>query len=158
MSNTVSIAPLLAEQRKFPHDDVKALAKVCDYSYIDIASKVNSRVIGIYPTTYQIMTGEQWILSGQPNKQYSLRKVFNFSDTTLTIAHGINFTTLTNFTHIYGTFFDGTNWLALPHIAAGAPTQQITIAVNATNIVITKGAGAPTISSGLCVLEWLSQV
>lgn len=157
MSTPIANSPLLPTQRKFPHDDMKQLASVCDYSYIDVASKVNARTIGVFPSGYQIATGEQWVLSGQPSAQNSLRRVYAFTNSTLTIAHGINFTTLTNFIRIFGCFYDGTSWQSLPYVDVTAVNKQVTIAVNSTNIVITKGVAAPTISSGLCVLEWISQ-
>jgi hypothetical protein len=150
-------APLLGEQRKFPYDDVKSLARICDQSYIDIANKINSRTIGIFPSNTNILTGERWFLEGQPKPQSTIRQVFRFSDSALTIAHGIDLASLTNFTRIYGCFFDGTNWQALPYVSVVAATSQIGVLINSTNIVVTKGVGAPAISSGLIVLEWLSK-
>ena len=149
-------APLLAEQRKFPYEDIKDLARVCDQAYIDVASKVNARVIGTFPSSANIITGEKWFLNGQPKPQSTLRQIFDFSDTTLTIPHGITLNSLTNFTRIYGCFFDGTDWQALPYVDVTNVTNQISVAITSANIVITKGIGAPTMSKGLIVIEWLS--
>jgi hypothetical protein len=83
--------------------------------------------------------------------------VYQWDDSNLTIAHGINFLSLTNFVRIWGTFFDGTNWQTLPYVDVVAANNQINVKVNATNIIITKGAGTPpTCSNGLVILEWLS--
>lgn len=152
-------SPFLREQRQFPSFDVGRLANQMDHAYIDIASKMNYRTVGLFATDFQIVNGESWFLHGQPNRQQGLRQVYPFSDSSLTIAHGINFTTLTNFTRIYGTFFDGTQWQTLPYVDVVAANNQIKVDVNATNIVVTKGAGAPpTIANGLIILEWISQV
>jgi len=45
--NNFQQAPYLRDQRKFPHD-VQQLSEQVDNAYIDIASKVNSRTIGLF--------------------------------------------------------------------------------------------------------------
>ena len=61
------------------------------------------------------------------------------------------------FTRIYGTFTDGTNWYPLPYVDETSATDQISLVVDATNIAITAGGGAPpSITRGYVILEWLS--
>lgn len=154
---TIQKSPYLREQRQFPNNDVRQLGNQVDHAYIDIASKVNARTIGLYAVNFPIVTGESWYLSGQINRQQTLRQVYTFTSAG-NIAHGINFATLTNFTRIYGTFYDGTTYYPLPYVDTTAANNQVSVVVNATNIVITAGGGSPpTITSGIVVLEWLSQ-
>jgi len=155
MNSPTQNVPYLREQRKFPSDDLKQLSEQVDQCYIDIAQKVNARTVGIFSVSSQTVTGERWSVGSQI--QQTIRQVYNFSDSALTIPHGLNLSTITNFTRIYGCFFDGTNWNTLPFISTTSAANQISVAVNSTNIVITKGAGAPSVSQGLVVLEFLSQ-
>ncbi len=150
-------APYLREQRKFP-EDPKQLSEQIDNAYIDIAAKVNTRTIGIFSDDFFIVTGETWYLQGQPKRQQTLRKVFQISQTNLIFEHGIDFNTLTDFTRIYGTFYDGTNYYPLPYVNEVNANRQVSIVISPTQVIVTEGAGAsPTIQSGLVILEWLSQ-
>lgn len=152
-------SPYLREQRQFPDDNLKELSQQVDLSYIDIATKVNLRTIGLYAINFPIITGDQWFFAGQPRRQQSLRQAYTFADPTTTIPHGLKLGTITNFSRIWGTFQDVSgNWQVLPYVDVVSATNQIYISVNATNIVITKGAGSPpAINNGLIVLEWISQ-
>lgn len=150
-------SPFLRNQRLIPYEDVRALANEVDHAYIDIASKVNSRTIGVYAVNNQIVTGEQWFLSGQPNKQQTLRQVYQFTATG-NVAHGINFTAVTMFTKCQGSFTDGTNYYGAIYGSNTAISGQVSFYITSTDIVIQAGGGAPTITSGVIMLEWLSQL
>ncbi len=152
VSNQVSF---LRTTRNFPFDDVKPLAVECDRTYIDIANAVNSRIIGIFPLNTPILTGESWFID-RNKRQQSFRRVYTFTSSG-NIAHGINTTNIYGFTRIYGTFTDNTNFYPLPYVDVVNASNQISVIVTPTNIVITRGAGAPAIVSGIVVLEWLSQ-
>lgn len=160
MSNpTINIqtSPYLREQRQFPFDDLRETANQIDHAYIDIAQKVNARTIGLFSVGFSTATGESWYLTGQPNRQQTLRQVYTFSAAG-NIAHGINFGTLTTFTRVYGVFFDGSIYYPLPYVDVVSATNQVNVVVNGTNIVISAGGGVPpTIVSGYVILEWLSQ-
>lgn len=155
---TLQQAPYLREQRQFPYDDLRELANQSDHAYIDIAQKVNSRIIGAFAVGNQMVTGERWYLAGSSQVQQTLRQVYTFTAAG-NIAHGINFTTVSYFTRIYGAIYNGTNWYPLPYVDAAAANNQVSVSVTPTNIVITAGGGAPpAITKGLVVLEWMSQV
>lgn len=155
--NNFQQAPYLRNQRQFPYDDMRELANQVDHAYIDIAQKVNSRIVGTFPTNYFVVTGEQWYLTGSSTAQQTLRQVYPFTAAG-NIAHGLNFAQVSAFTRIYGTIFDGTNYYPLPYVDVTAANNQINVHVTPTNIVITAGAGSPpTIVSGLVVIEYLSQ-
>ena len=154
---TFQQAPYLQEQRSFPNDNPQALTVEIDRSYIDIAQKVNSRTIGIFAPGKQVVTGERWYLQGGQNGNQTLRQLYIISASGST-SHGINFAQTSGFSRIYGTFTDGTNWYPLPYVDASNINNQISLQITPTNIVITSGGTAPTITSGYVVLEWLSRV
>jgi hypothetical protein len=158
MSSIIQQAPYLRVQRNFPNDNPQNLSVELDRAYTDIASKMNTRTIGTFAVNFPIVTGEQWFVAGSNQKQQTLRQIYTFTAAG-NIAHGINFSNISGFTRIYGTFTDGTNWYPLPYVDAVSATNQVALKVTPTNIVITGGAGSPpSISSGYVVLEWLSLV
>ena len=153
----VQQSPYLLNQRQFPYSDLRELANQADISYIDIAQKVNSRVIGIYPTNFFAVTGERWYFSGSSTGQQTLRQVYTFTAAG-NITNGLNFAQVSNVTRIYGTLYDGTNYYPLPYVDVSLATNQINVYLTPTYIVITAGGGSPpTIVSGIVVLEYLSQ-
>ena len=151
-----SQGPYIRTSRHFPQD-LQPLAVELNRSYVDIANHINQRTIGIFATQRGIVTGESWYLAGQ-NKQQTLRLVFQFTAAG-NIPHGLKLAQIVDFTRIYGTFTDGSVWYPLPYVDVVSATNQVSVVVNATNIVIASGAGSPpTITSGLVILEWLSPV
>jgi hypothetical protein len=155
-NNTIiNTGSFLRTSRNFP-DDLKQLAIEVNRAYIEIARNVNERTIGLFTVTRSTSAGENWFIT-KNQQQQSLRQTYIWADGNLTIPHGINLFTLTNFVRIWGTFFDGTNWQTLPYVDLTSVTNQINVKVNATNIVITKGAGAPpACMNGLVTIEWIS--
>lgn len=152
-SRVVNRGAFLREQRLFPQE-AQALSVEIDRAYVDVAAKVNDKVIGFYTTTGSVLTGEKWTISGI---SYSgLRQVYPFTAAG-NIAHGLDLNNISSFTKIYGTFTDGTSWYPLPYVSATAANNQIQVVVTGTNIVITAGGGGPpTITKGYVVLEWIS--
>lgn len=146
----MSQSPYLRTSRLFPTEDKDSLRVELEKMYIDIANRVNSRIISNFPSDTSIVTGERWFLTDQ--RQGALRRVYSFTGTG-NIAHGIpNFSSI-SFVRCFGGFTDGTNWYG----ALYAPTiaGAITFYIDSANIVIQSGAGAPTITSGYLVLEWV---
>jgi len=149
-------APYLRTQRQFPQGTLSELASQCDQAYIDVASKVNNRVIGMYALGQQVITGEKWFLQGS-DPQQTLRQIYTFSGAG-SIAHGINVSTTSGFTKVSGSFTDGSNWMGAIFASTTPIAGQISFYLTSSNIVILSGAGAPSISSGYIILEWLSQI
>jgi hypothetical protein len=149
-SNTNAV--YLPTTQYFPEDE-KRFKEVLTLVYSDIARRLNDKQIGIFDLV-EFLTGEQWFTAGNPQiKRQTFRKVFQFSDANLNFAHGI--TGITLCTHIYGGATDGTNFFPIPYVSATALANQIQIDVTPTNIVVTKGGGAPAITNGVIVLEYL---
>ena len=154
----VNSVPYLRTTRDFPEDG-QALRMELNKSYIDTSNAINVRTIGIFPTNLPAITGEEWFLSGI--KQQSLRQVYTFSSfsSPQSIAHNLNLSQISMFTKIYGTATDGSIWYTLPYVDITDVTNQISLTITSSNIVITAGGGSPpAITSGSVILEWLSQI
>lgn len=155
-NSQISRAPFLRTSRNFPEES-QPLAVETNKSYVDIANAVNARVIGLFASGNSTVTGEAWFMNQNKNqKQQSLRQLYEF--TTLTpITHNIP-----SFEEISpscrGSYTDGTNWYGLPFGTSVAVAGLITFYVTSTQIIFNSGAGAPALTSGMIVLEWLSQV
>jgi len=154
-TNITNQVAFLRTSREFP-EEIKELAFQVSKSYIDIANAVNSRTIGIYAVTRASITGDSWFLTSK--KQQTLRQVYTFTAAG-NIPHGINISSVFAFSpNSYGSFTDGTNYYGAIYASSTAIAGQVSFYVTPTNIVVLSGAGAPTISSGIIVLEWISQV
>jgi len=154
-SNISNSAPFLRTSRNFPQE-AQPLAVEVNRSYVDIAQKINDRVIGTFPTNKASVTGESWYLTS--SKQQSLRQIYPFTAAG-NIAHGLNFSSVSQVSpRSYGTFTDGTNWYGAIYASNTAIAGQVSFYITSTNIVVLSGAGAPAITNGTIVLEWLSQI
>jgi len=158
MNDTFVKSGFLRTAKSFPLE-VEELSGEVNRTYVDIARNVNIRVIGFFPINRSIETGEGWYFF-QNRKQSGYRQVYQWSDSNLVITHGIQFASLTNFVRIWGTFLDGAgNYETLPYVDVVNVTNQINVKVTPTQIIITKGSGAPpTCSNGLVIVEWIGNV
>ena len=164
MNDVVFQGSFLRTSRNFPAE-VKQLSLEVDRSYIDIARNVNNRTIGFFTVNRSTVNGENWFIT-QNRRQQGLRQVYRFENSDFTgnvatIAHGLDFLSLTNFVRIWGTFFESNvappAWYNVPYVDVIAVTNQLTIKVTATDIVITKGATFPfVIQNGLIILEYIA--
>ena len=153
-ANISNQVPFLRTSRTFP-EVAQPLAIEVNKSYVDIANCVNERTIGLFSTGRPVINGESWFLSGN-KKQQSFRQVYQFTATG-NIPHGINTSAITGFTKCQGEFTDGTNWYGVIFASSTTITGQVSFYITPTNIVVGAGAGAPTITAGIIILEWLSQ-
>lgn len=155
-SNVVNQVAYLRTSREYPNEVVDLSVEV-NKSYVDIAAAVNVRTIGIYPATRPAITGETFYISNQ--KQQTLRQIYTFTSTA-SIPHGLIkfYSTIPYMTKMYGQFTDGTNWYGLPAATNTAIAGQITFYIDNTNIIFVSGGGAPTLTRGIIVLEWLSNI
>lgn len=153
-TNVVNVDPYLRMHWHFTDD--KQLFTELARSFNEMAIVTNMRTIGTYPSNLPAITGNEFFIQGGNRKQQSLRQVFSFTATG-SITHNINTSSFGGFTRIYGTFTDGTNFYPLPYVDVSNATNQINVYLSPTEIVISAGAGSPpSVSSGLVVLEWLS--
>ncbi len=155
MNNIVNQTPYLRTSRSFPAD-INLLSVEINRTYLDIANAVNQRIISLFPVNRPAVTGESWFFD-RNNKQQTFRQLYTFTNTTA-INHGITVSTPGQFTRCFGSYTDGINNYSLPWSTSVAIAGQITFYVTATQIVFLIGAGAPALSSGRIVLEYLSAV
>lgn len=161
-ANIVNKTPYLRTSREFP-EDAPELSKTLSKTYIDIASIVNNRTIGIYPTTRSAITGNTYYYSTL--KQQSLRQLYSFKSTTV-IPIGFKLASISNIIQMYGTYVDATgNTYGLVAGTSVPIAGLITffIAINGAssvsdNLTFEVGAGAPALVSGSIVLEWITEV
>ena len=160
-TNVVNQSPYLRTTREFP-EEIYLLSVETNRSYLDIAQAVNDRTIGIFPTTRPAITGESWILQGGNRRQQTLRQVYTFT-TSADIPIGFKFGSINQFSNCHGTFTDGTNYYGAVYAGSTAIAGQLTFFLFAdagstsTDLIrFVVGAGAPAITQGIIVLEWLS--
>lgn len=153
-ANVVNQMAYLRTSREFPQEGSQ-LAVELSKSYVDIANAVNNRTISMFSTNRPAINGESWFLS-RNQRQQGFRQAYTFT-TTATIPHGIDFLDVARFVRNWGEYTDGTNWYGLIHATTVAIAGQITFYVTPTSIIFVTGAGAPALTSGSIVLEWISQ-
>ena len=155
-SNVSNQVPYLRTSRQFPMDDPSALQTALTKGWNETAKCVNLREIAIYDLT-AIITGQQWFANQTSNNQLNLpkrlafRQVYSISSFT-SFSH--NIASPIQFTHIYGTFTDGTKFYPLPYVNPTA-ANQVGLDCSSTQVIFSVGGSAPTISSAIIVLEYL---
>ncbi len=152
MNNIANQVAFLRTSREFPEDLHQRTVEV-NKSYLDIAQAVNNRIISIFPVSKSAITGESWFLTNQ--RRQTLRQVYTFTSTA-SIPHGIPLSTV-NITRAYGEYTDGTNWYGVLFGSNVAVAGQLSFYITPNNIVFVVGGG-PGVTSGIIVLEWMSQV
>lgn len=152
--------PFVPIYRQFPTGDQHNLEKQLVNYHIQTNTAVNNRTI----STFQLHTvgsddsiadGERWFPAANSTVlRDGNRLVVQVSDAALTVNH--NIPEINQATRLYGTFQDGAGtWQVLPYVDVAAANNQIKISVTATQIVVTKGAGAPpSITNGIVVFEY----
>lgn len=120
-------------------------------AYSDIARAINTRDIAIYDLN-QNVNGQEWFNPANVQlKRDGFRQVYTFTGVG-NIAHLIANLTLVNG---FGEYTDGTNFYGVIYASSVPIAGQVTFYVTPTNIVVQAGAGAPAISSGTIVLNFL---
>jgi len=154
-ANVVNQTPYLRSARNYPDNDLSQMAVEMNRSWVDIALAVNNRTISIFPTSRPAVNGEDWFLTGN-KKQQGFRQAYSITSTA-SIPHGIQIVDPAQFVRCFGGYTDGTNSYGLIWGTSVAVAGLTTFYVTSTNIVFLVGAGAPALTSGTVVLEWLSQ-
>jgi hypothetical protein len=153
MTSNLTPPDFISQNTTYSQDESQRLLQHTKFA-ADSARYINTREIALYDLV-ELQTGQQWFNPANTLiKRYGFRKTFSISDAALTFAHGI--TGITLCTYIGGAFTDGTNFYPLPYVSTTL-ANQIQVVVSPTQVVITKGAGAPAITSGVLVLEYLRQ-
>lgn len=151
-SNVFNPSSYLQSSRNFP-EEAQPLAVEVNKAYVDIANSVNRKEIGLYTEVKPSITGQVWFIQ---NKRYQAQRQIYYVSSYNNIAHGLNVANIYLFTKIYGGFTDGTDSYPFPYISPTA-ADQVGVNVTSSNIVFSAGAGAPSITYGEIVLEWINQ-
>lgn len=129
----------------------ESLPSQLNSTYSSIALRLNNREISIYDLN-ENLTGQKWTnVNNLQVPRQTFRKVFEFTAAGST-AHNIS-----SLTQVigYGQYTDGTNFYGVIHGSNVAIAGQVSFYVTPVNLVILSGAGAPAITSGVIVLEFL---
>lgn len=153
-NNIVNQVAYLRTSRNFPTSQEQLTVEV-NKAYVDTANAVNNRTISIFPTNRPAINGESWFLTNN-QRQQALRQVYTFS-TTANIPHNVKNVVAGQFVRGFGAYTNGTNTFGLIYGSPTAIAGQISFYITATDIVFVVGAGAPAVTSGTIILEWLSQ-
>ena len=148
-------SPFVPVYRQFPVEDPHNLEKQLVNSFTQSSTAINNRTISTFQTN-AIANGERWFpITGQQRLRDGNRIAVQVDDSNLTLPHGISL--INQSTRLYGSFQDASgNWQTLPYVDVTDVTNQISISVTSTDIVVTKGAGSPpSISNGIVVFEYL---
>lgn len=154
MNNVTNQVPFLKTSRLFPEEPHQLVTEI-NKAYIDIANCVNARTIGSFSVNRPTVGGENWFITNN-QRQQNFRQIYTFTATG-NIAHGLNFSSIERFTKPQGSFYDGTNYYGCIYASSTAIAGQVSFYITPTNIVVVSGGGAPTITSGTIVLEWISK-
>jgi hypothetical protein len=161
-TNLLTRTPYLRTSRKFPMEQEKLPIEL-ENAYIEIASAVNFRTIGIFPSNKPIITGESWYTTSA--RQQTLRKIYSFgaiaSGTELDIP--LNYTDFTLLTKITASVVTNVpDYRPIPFVDPVTATNGMEILVGTVagilQIRIILGATAPPVVSGIAVIEFLSRV
>jgi hypothetical protein len=152
MTFNLENSPFVPTTRNFNGSDDQIRIMLNAYLTI-VANAVNIREISQYDLI-ELINGQQFFdPTDAQKKRYSFRKVFEFDDSDLNFPHGI--TDITICTYIGGGAVTvAGNFIPIPYVSV-VLANQIEIDVTPTNIIITKGAGAPVITDGIIILEYL---
>lgn len=152
-TNITNQAAYLRTTRQFP-TEINQLTLECNKAYLDTANAINVRTIGIFSTNVASIGGESWYLQGN-RKQQSFREVYQFTSVA-NIPHMLNLQSVDFFTKPSGSYTDGTNYYGAIYGSNVPIAGQISFYITSTDIVLLSGAGAPTPTNGLIILEWIS--
>ena len=165
----INSTPYLRNSRSFP-DELLQLSTESDKAYVEVARSINDRTIGLYPIRRPSITGNKYYFESQP--QQSLRQMYVLGNSLADIPIGFKVSNIYTVANMYGTYTDAVSPPGnIYGFIAGAPNAGTGIAgqilfyifvdtgSTTTDVIrFVSGAGAPTITSGLIVLEWISNV
>ncbi len=161
-ANVVNQVAFLRTTREFP-EEIRPLSVELNKSYIDTSAAINVRTIGLFPVNRPAITGESWFVTGN-QKQQSLRQVYTFT-TTADIDLGFKISSISQFTKFSGVYLSVTSWYGLIPASNVAIAGQISFWVEVNGASTTSDiikfavdAGAPALTKGTIVIEWLSFV
>jgi hypothetical protein len=158
MSTYLQKSPFVRSQRNFPYDDVRSLSCENDKAHIEYASKINDRTIGIFANMQGVQTGDKYYIPGTNQPHNAIRYLYQFiSSANIPLGFPVN--QIDYIVAMYGSYYNSANNQYYGLIAS---TNQVIpgqigfyLDFNLQAIVFNVGAGAPSITQGLIVIEWI---
>lgn len=136
-----------------------------------ISNSVNIRVIGWY-LDEELLSGKAFIpgqnvvTASGTSQQYRqvLRKVIDFGDlpnnTNKDVPHGINFDSNFTLVSLEGAATDpvGLVGISLPHSSSTALGNNVALAINAVNVVVTTGSNRSNFTRCFVTIEYMQEL
>lgn len=134
----------------------ESLLNQMNETYQKIARASNAKEIAIY-SEEEVITGQTFPGDTPQTKKIVYRKTFVFgaiaAGATLNIPHSISGATL--YVNINGGVVTSVpDFRPIPYVSTTA-TDQLSVRIDATNIILVNGATGANIVSGICYLEYI---
>jgi len=155
-SNVVNQTAYLRTAKEFP-EEIHQLSFEVNRTYVDIANAVNNRTIGIYPANRPAVTGNSFFQT--TTRRQTFRQIYTVTASDIAagfINHNIKNVVPGQFINCFGSYTDGTDTFGLFFASSTSIAGQTTFYVTSTQIILLVGAGAPVLTTGLIVIEWLT--
>lgn len=137
---------------EFPKEQ-ESFLEVLTLLYKRIADAVNRKEGSLY-LLQELANFQQFFVSNNPQRiRNGYRRVFILDPANLTFNH--NITGIVQFTNYWAIANTATDFRKIPYTDTTNVTNQISMRVTTTQVIITNGATAPAITGGIIVLEYL---
>lgn len=138
-------------------EDEKQLRETLTSTYKRTVDAMNYKIGGLF-SLQEVADFERWFSVGKPgNTRNGYRKTFELETGNLTFSHGIQqLKVVTDYRAVVFTA-DG-DWRKVPYTDVNNVTNQISMRITETEVIIENGATAPEITDGIVVIEYLKQV
>lgn len=135
-------------------EDPVVLRETLTDTYKRTVDSMNTKVGGLYPLQ-EVASFKRFFTEGEPFKYRNIyRKTFVVDPAVLNFPH--NIPGIVFVTEMYGVMLTSQpDWRPIPFTSASLVTDQVSLKVTTTNIVIVKGATAPAIVEAFVVLEYV---
>lgn len=137
---------------EFPREQ-ESFIEVLTLLYKRIADSVNKKEGSLY-LLQELANFQQFFVQNDPQRiRNGYRRVFILDPATLTFNH--NITGITQITNYWAIANTATGFRKVPFVDTTNVTNQISMRVTTTQVIIVNGATAPAITGGIVVLEYL---
>ncbi len=148
-SNQVSIS------LDIPPIDHPEFNSILSLTFKKVIDSLNTKE-GAYYLLQELANFNQFFVAGNPLRyRNGYRRVFQLDPASLTFNH--NITGIVQVTNYWAIANTATDFRKVPFTSTTLITDQISMTVTTTQVIITNGATAPPITGGIVVLEYLKE-
>ena len=138
-----------------PSPDHPEFLSILSLSFKKIIDSLNTKE-GAYYLLQELANFNQFFIDGNPQRyRNGYRRVFKLDPAALTFNH--NITGIVQVTNYWAIANTATDFRKVPFTSTTLITDQISMTVTTTQVIITNGATAPAITGGIIVLEYLKE-